>query len=737
MNLDELRNYDILICNKKQKEEILKKRKLLNIKIYTEREFIYNYLFSYDDNTIIYLMDKYGYCYENTLLFLDKLYYIKDKCSNKKIDFLANLKKELDDNNLLIYNELFKKYVSDKKIVVYEKPSKLLESVIDRLNYQVIDYKYEKYAHDVIEFSNMDEEVEYVCYKICELIDSGINPKNICLTNVSDNYYHCLKRIFSLYNLKVNIINKMPLSSSKIGKIFLKSYDIESISKYEGTLEYNKIIDILNNTIGCNYDKRIINYKMNHTYLISESYDNGIDILDYSLDYIGDKYVFMLGFNEGIIPKTILDTDYISDNICKYTLKDESYIINEKERNNTLNIINNIKNLTITYKLSNNKDSYYPSSLVDNFNIIHDSIPMDNTYSNSYNKLKLSHYMDNYIKYGISPENFKILLNNYKNLYNSFNHKYTKIDRKVDKIYLSYSSLNKYNECAFKYYISYVLKLDKYDENFSANMGSIVHLILKESYNDNFDIEESFNKIVSEYEFNYKELFYLNKYKELLKEVIDTIHKQKEYSSLDKYLLEKEIVTDITDKISFKGIIDKVLYKEEEDRTIVSLIDYKTGSDSISLDYLKYGLNMQLPIYLYLASFLPLHNISYAGFYLQKINENNEGFKLEGYSNSDTSILSYMDNNYMNSTVIKGMKVKNDGEFYNYSKIISNDEINDIITNTYKEIKNKGKMILDNEFNINPKVINNINYGCKYCKYQDICFVSSSDHIILGGESYE
>ena len=129
MNLDELTNYDILICNNRMKNELINKRKLLNIKIYTEWEFIYNYLFSYDDNTIIYLMDKYGYCYENAILFLDRLYYVKGKCSNKKIDFLVNLKKELEDNNLLIYSELFRNYVSNKKIVMYEKPSKILISV--------------------------------------------------------------------------------------------------------------------------------------------------------------------------------------------------------------------------------------------------------------------------------------------------------------------------------------------------------------------------------------------------------------------------------------------------------------------------------------------------------------------------------------------------------------------------------------------------------------------------------
>ena len=61
------------------------------------------------------------------------------------------------------------------------------------------------------------------------------------------------------------------------------------------------------------------------------------------------------------------------------------------------------------------------------------------------------------------------------------------------------------------------------------------------------------------------------------------------------------------------------MYKKDNDKTIVSLIDYKTGNADINLKYKDYGLNMQLPIYIYLINHSKLKNIKIAGFYLQKI----------------------------------------------------------------------------------------------------------------------
>ena len=45
---------------------------------------------------------------------------------------------------------------------------------------------------------------------------------------------------------------------------------------------------------------------------------------------------------------------------------------------------------------------------------------------------------------------------------------------------------------------------------------------------------------------------------------------------------------------------------------------------------------------------------------------------LQGYSNEDINILSEFDKSYMDSNIIKSMKVKNDNSFYSYSKVLSN-----------------------------------------------------------------
>ena len=54
--------------------------------------------------------------------------------------------------------------------------------------------------------NTLEEEVNYVVKSIDKLIDSGNNSKNIKITNISNNYNNTLKRISSLYNLKINIM---------------------------------------------------------------------------------------------------------------------------------------------------------------------------------------------------------------------------------------------------------------------------------------------------------------------------------------------------------------------------------------------------------------------------------------------------------------------------------------------------------------------------------------------------
>ena len=129
-------------------------------------------------------------------------------------------------------------------------------------------------------------------------------------------------------------------------------------------------------------------------------------------------------------------------------------------------------------------------------------------------------------------------------------------------------------------------------------------------------------------------------------------------------MYEKEIKIDISSdvKVTFKGFVDKILYDEFNGEKIVVIIDYKTGNPLLNINNSIYGLDMQLPVYIYLIK-NEIKNVRIGGFYLQKILSNvsniqkrKESLKLQGYSNEDIDILEKVDSSYENSCVIVILK---------------------------------------------------------------------------------
>ena len=72
----------------------------------------------------------------------------------------------------------------------------------------------------------MEEEIEYVAFKISELINNGVDINNIKLTNISSDYINPLTKIFNFYNLKINKFNNIPIISIIIGKTFYENLSI-------------------------------------------------------------------------------------------------------------------------------------------------------------------------------------------------------------------------------------------------------------------------------------------------------------------------------------------------------------------------------------------------------------------------------------------------------------------------------------------------------------------------------
>ena len=737
--INNIKKETLIICNNSFKQKVLSLNKLINIKFMTMEEFNKKYCFDYDENTILYVINKYKVTYEIAELYIKNIYYVENKKYNNKLDFLVKLKQELIDNNLLIYNDNFKKYLKTIDIILYNiRLDNYLTRILKDLNYKIIKRKYNNYLNKVYSFNTIEEECEFVAYQISKLIDNKVDINKIKLTNIDKSYYNTLEYIFNLYNLKINIPYKSPLGSYQITKEFINNYKKyglkQAIEKCNKTkFQYNEIISIINKYQKYNNDELIIK-KLKTKPIYASEYENAIEIIDY-LDYIStDEYIFMLGFNDSLIPKSYKDTNYITDFLAPLVGLNTTIEKNNYLREDILNSIKDIKNLTITYKEKDMTKTYYPSTLINNFEVEQGNINNLISYSEKMNKIKLGYNYDNYLKYGIISEEMKTLNNNFKIKYNSYSNKYTKINRKLDKLTLSYSKMQLYNKCAFRYYLSDILKLDIFEENFSTIIGKMVHYIMEQCLkNNSIDIDKYAKEFLKDKKFNNKENFFLEKYKQAVKELLEEVIKEKEYSLFNQAMYEKRIEVDYENNIKFVGIIDKILYYIKDNKTYIALVDYKTGKDNISLKYLKEGIDIQLPIYLYLSSKLNFNNPLYVGFYLQKLDIKDKNYLLEGYSNKDKNILKIIDKNYDNSCIIKGLKTKKDGDFYKYSKVLSNEEIEAIKNITEEVILKTIEKIKNNEFPINPKV-DKINIGCMYCKFKDICYMTNKDKVELKEE---
>lgn len=770
------KNNQIIITSNVSKKNLLKKnnQELLNIKIYSLPEFNKLFYFDYNEETIYCIMTKYKVKYEIAKIYLNNLTYIEDiNYDNNKLSFLASLKKELLNNKLLKVNKLFINTLKNKDIVFYNLPStKELSYLIELLQKDnTITIKQDKlntYSHTIYELQTIEDEVEYIANSICTLVKQGISISKIYLTNLNDEYKKLIKRIFPMFNIPYTLDTTESIYGTFICSKFLELYNkdlsttMEQLKEYVNNKEsediYNKIINIINKYTFIedkNEVLEMIKYDLKNTKLSKK--DEPSSVHEVSLKdtiFEDDDYVFTLSFNQGILPIIHKDEDYLTDKDKQNLPLSLTVDKNIQEKQIIKDKLNSIKNLIITFKHTANGEEFNISSLneVLNYEVVTITSQSLNN-SELYNKIKLTSLLDEYYKYGTKSDLLTNLNTNYQDLpYNTYSHTFTGINKDdlkeflSNKLTLSYSSLDKYYRCPFSFYIGNILKLNIYEETFYQLVGTLFHAILEKCLTVDSNYDELWNQELTNlnHEFTNKENFFLSKLKEELLFIIETIKDQENFTNLHNELHEERIYTSLSGNmnITFTGIIDKIKYKEEENQTIIAIIDYKTGNPNLDLTTVPYGIGMQLPVYLYLAkNSQKLTNIKVAGFYLQKVLNNEvtvdkshsyeqlkkKNLLLQGYSNEEQSILSEFDNSYMDSNIIKSMKTKKDYSFYSYCKVLSNKEM-DLITNIAENKINEGAEKISNaEFSIAPKKIGKTNYGCTLCKFKDICFHTADD----------
>lgn len=760
-------NNKIVILNDYAKKSFIKKiNKLINVKVITLSELKKKYYFDYDNKAIYFVSNKYNCISEIAKIYIENTYFINN-INAKKVNFLKEIKDELDNNNLLTYNNLFKEFLKGKDIVLYNLKyvDKFYKNIFKELGRysNITSYNDEdnKSVKELYKANNSEEEIAFICSKITKLIKSGVNINNIKLANVKSDYEFIIRKTFKLFNIPINLPSFETIKSTSLVIKFKELYNsdisitIEKLKEFINTKEENdifkSIINVVNSYLWCNdfeLVKDMIFNEINNIKTPREKLKNAVEVIEFKKELVSDEdYVFLIGYNEGVIPVNYKDEDYLSDEEKSKLGLSTSFELNENAMNEVKDSIKNIKHLIVTYPSHNLSSEIYISSSYEKDLFEEKELNISYNESNAYNKLKLVSEKDENSKFGTLTDDLLKLSSHYKDMkYSSFDNKYKLINKSKIKNFfnngltLSYTSMNDYYMCSFRYYLDYILKVNKYEDTFEAIVGTIFHKILSMCFENDIDIIRTYESEIekSDYEFSESEKFFLSILKDELVLVIETIKNQLSYTQLTESMYEKEIVIDV-DKdlhIKFKGFVDKILYNKFNGKTVVAIIDYKTGNPNLNINNSIYGLEMQLPVYIYLIK-NEIKDVKIGGFYLQKILNNItdkekrlDSLKLQGYTNSDLDIIDKVDSSFNDSKVIKSLRTSSKG-FYAYSKIINDEEIDILNKVVETKIKEASMDILDSKFDINPKEMNNEVIGCKFCKYKDICFMKPKDTVTL------
>jgi len=747
----------------KIREEIMSYNKLLNIKIMSINEVKNRLFFEPTDKAFTTLYYKYNKPLSIINTLINYLYYIdinKDY-KNEKIEELKTIKIDLLSNNLVKQDVRFIQNIKQYKIkflgftLIDKETDFVIKELKKHCEVEVLEYYQNYYTPSLIHLPTLEDEINYVCHSISSLIEQGVDINNIKICNINDEYLFYIKRIFNNYNLPINLNEKISLYSLPLSLTFLSllkeknKEDTISFLKenYPIYIDYiNKYINILNKfTYLEKIDLNLIIYELKNTYVNLKKKNNSIEIIDINEIGNSDFHIFVMSCNYNYFPKILKDEEYLLD-----IEKDLIKISTSKDKNkynvtSILKLIHSSQHIYLSYKDTSYFNEYHKVDFLSHLNENIFNKDILNSFSVNEDKITLVKNLDK----NILTDDTLILNNNYDVNYLDYDYTFNGFDKDLlnnifnnKPLTISYSSLNTYFECPFKYYINNILNLNIFNSSVSLVIGKIMHDVIEHCFDENFDFEKAFEnskeKHLKDENFKDSELFFINNIKSRTLDVVDFLKSHEEFTNLTKHKHEKNVkfTKNINNhQVIIKGFVDKIIYNTFNNVLYAAIIDLKSGNDKIEPHKFEYGLSLQLPFYVYLLkndNENIFNNAKILGLYIQnilnKINDDNS-LKYNGYTLKDQTLLSILDKNYESSSLIKGLKIKVDGNFNGNSKLMTSEEIDNLSLLVEEKIVEMVTNIYNGNFKIAPKILNDKeDLSCKFCKYFAICYKQPKDY---------
>ncbi len=767
INIDEIleKNNVIIISKNELKSYFLNKKSLkpqLNFKFLSIEEVETALFGNFDNNSIKVLLKENKWSFNKINKYLG---YIKKGINLKANKDIEEIYEILKNNDLIYIDESYKYLFKNKLVIFLGIPSNSLEAnhIIDYVDIDKKDVLFislndlfiQKKDLKVTTFSTLDHSLHTLFNEIITLLNNKIEPRDIkIITDINNNYFYL--DLFAKYlNIHLNFPNKKILYDTKIAKEIekdLENFDILKLDElFPNSIIKDKIKEVLTFYDFSNLIDKNTNYKeiLSSIKLNDEDNIEGIKVSD-TLEYANGKYIFILGFDNDIYIRNFKNNDLLDD-ASKIKNGIDSSDLNNKIYSdlydNFLNL-DNCLNLYFyeTFAGKKKEISYFFTKRY-NENELKNYLIQPLVIKKDYNKIIAKTYYsyfkelhDNYHEDTLSYH----LYNNHFHKLDNYDNSFKKFDIKDKELFpLSYTQLNTFFKCPFLYFLTYILSIDEFEDTFNTLLGKLSHSILEHIYDKDFDFNLCYDKEIKEFNglFSDKDLLILDKYKKILESASKFLIEGSKYIlNFNHYSEESIWVNTNINNIQFYGKVDSIL----ESKDAIQVIDYKTGSTSISKTMIDYGQGLQLPIYAYLImNSKKFSNKGISGVYYVNLtpdslfdydNFNEEElydvFKKNGLTANNIDYLTQFEKDILIDFEGKYLKfkIKKDGNFKKDSTFDFKDfnkKMDEFLKLFYEYYDNSN-------YPISPlyNSENDYNPPCKYCSFNDICYKKKKDYRI-------
>ena len=466
------------------------------------------------------------------------------------------------------------------------------------------------------------------------------------------------------------------------------------------------------------------------------------------------KHIYLMGINETFLPLEISDKGFLMEEDYKQ-FDPHPLLLDEELQAHYKRIIQVLLNPYLSYTFSYSKKNMAANELIPSILMsrLNDLFKLEHG-NPSLNLLKNSLYLN---QSRIDEDPVNRLIDHYKMTNNQ-----PEFIKDTDKLGrgVSISRLETYNKCPFSYYIKYGLKITEKKEDTlqSSELGSLCHYLMETCLEDESLVDKEAKHYIEEnlkekYDDHPMNQYFIDNLIEDMKMTIKIIQKQLKMGGYVPISKEKEISGQIGD-VPFSGIIDRV----DEFGNYVRIVDYKSSKKEIDLNLAMQGFNIQMLVYLDMLCKQENKNragmlyfnmkkrmLSCDSSYALDEEEVLKEYRMEGYMVDDGSTNSVKGLG-ASPELVAPVKVKKSGEYANSAKVISPDELDQIMEYVEQHISELYKKIHDGLIPIHPTLTEGAQpgsdfkvYPCTYCPYKSVCLfdVFENENRMISKDMYK